>query len=98
MLFCHPLSFMYFLYKGSNTTKLKGKQKSLYAALAPTPAWGLLLNSAKPSCYIPYTEPEKCPKAQSHPDVLQTRFMVEAIYFNCFITKYISCIVLTKGH
>jgi len=88
---------MDFLYKSSNstTTKLKGKQKSLCAALAPPPVWGLLLTSAESRCYT--WSLTNVPKL-SHSAVSLVGFMVKALYFNCFVTKYISCIVLIKGH
>lgn len=96
--FCHPLSFMYFLYKSSstNTTEAKGKTEKPLCKPGPTTCLGFAVDFCRAKML--YVESEKCPKAQSHPDVSQTRFMVKALLFNCFATKYISCIVLTKGH
>lgn len=95
--FCHPLSFIYFLYKSGNTktTKLNRKQNNLYAALALPPVWGWLLTSAESRCYS-WTL-RNVPKLTVI-QMSQTWFMVKALYFNCFVTKYISCTVLIKGH
>lgn len=96
--FLPPLSFIYFLYKSSstNSTKAKGKTEKPLCNPSPTTCLGFAIDFCRAKML--YLESQKCPKAQSHSDVSQTRFMVKALYFNCFVTKYISRIVLIKGH
>lgn len=67
--FCHPLSFIYFLYKSGNTKTTKAEQKTEQPLCSPGPATCLRLATNFCRIKMLFVDSEKCPKAHSHSDV-----------------------------